>query len=256
MTDIAIRTKGITKEFAGLVAVNNVDCEIRRNETVGVIGPNGAGKSTFFNLLTGYFIPESGRIDYFDKEITRVPPHERVALGIVRTFQLVSVFDTLTVLENMLLARVRFDGAYRRTDRFFLKSLSRSTQTVFCMEALDAIGIANKAHVKVSQLSYGKKRELEIAIAMTMDPTVLLLDEPLAGLSMVEITEIVNIIRGLKGKMTIVLVEHKISKVLDLVERLYVMHEGQVITCGEPNAVICDPAVKQCYFGKEDAVCY
>ncbi len=122
--------------------------------------------------------------------------------------------------------------------------------------ALDAIGIADKSGVKVSQLSYGKKRELEIAIAMTMDPTVLLLDEPLAGLSMVEITEIVNIISALKGKMTIVLVEHKISKILDLVERLYVMHEGQVITCGEPNAVICDPAVKQCYFGKENAVCY
>jgi branched-chain amino acid transport system ATP-binding protein len=256
MTDIAIRTKGITKEFAGLVAVNRVDCEIRRNETVGIIGPNGAGKSTFFNLLTGYFIPEAGQIHYFDKDITRVPAYERVALGIVRTFQLVSVFDTLTVLENMLLARVRFDDAYRRNDRFFLKALSGSKETAYCLRALDAIGIADKSGVKVSQLSYGKKRELEIAIAMTMDPTVLLLDEPLAGLSMVEISEIINIIGGLKGKMTIVLVEHKISKILDLVERLYVMHEGQVITCGEPNAVICDPAVKQCYFGKENAVCY
>ena len=124
------------------------------------------------------------------------------------------------------------------------------------MKALDSIGIADQADTKVSGLSYGKKRELEIAIALTMNPKVLLLDEPLAGLSMVEITEIVNIIKGLRGTLTILLVEHKISKILDLVGRLYVMHEGQVITCGEPNAVICDPDVKRCYFGKEEVVCY
>jgi branched-chain amino acid transport system ATP-binding protein len=256
MAEIIIQTKGIRKEFNGLVAVNAVDCEIRENETVGIIGPNGAGKSTFFNLLTGYFIPEAGQVYFFGKDITKMPPYERVALGIVRTFQLVSVLDTLSVLENVMLARVRFDKSYGVKNRFFLKNLLKSHEVDRCMKSLDTIGIADKADVKVSELSYGKKRELELAIALTMNPKVLLLDEPLAGLSMVEINEIVNIIKELRGSLTILLVEHKISRILDLVERLYVMHEGQVISVGEPNAVICDPIVKQCYFGKEDAACY
>jgi len=124
------------------------------------------------------------------------------------------------------------------------------------MRSLDTIGIADKASAKVSELSYGKKRELEIAIALAMNPKLLLLDEPLAGLSMIEINEIMGIIRALKGKFTIVLVEHKISHIMDLVERLHVMHEGQIICCGEPNRVICDPAVQECYFGREDGACY
>jgi branched-chain amino acid transport system ATP-binding protein len=256
MADIIIQTKGIRKEFNGLVAVDAVDSEIRENEIVGIIGPNGAGKSTFFNLLTGYFIPEAGKVFFFGKDITKTPSYERVALGIVRTFQLVSVLDSLSVLENVMLARIRFDRSYQVRSRFLLKNLLKSKEVDRCLKALDTIGIADKADVQVSELSYGKKRELELAIALTMDPKVLLLDEPLAGLSLVEINEIVNIIKGLRGTLTILLVEHKISRILDLVERLYVMHEGRVISVGEPNAVICDPAVKQCYFGKEDTACY
>jgi branched-chain amino acid transport system ATP-binding protein len=254
MAEVVITTRGVTKQFDGLVAVNNVDFEIRNGDTAGIIGPNGAGKSTFFNLLTGLYIPDSGSIIYFGRDITKMPPYDRVDLGIVRTFQLVSVFDTLTVLENMMLARIRFDKTYGKS-RFFLRNLLKSREVEGCLKALDTIGIADKGDVKVSDLSYGKKRELEIAIALSMDPKLLLLDEPLAGMSMVEITEIMGIIRGLKSTLTIVLVEHKISKILDLVDTLYVMHEGQIICSGEPNAVICDPAVKECYFGK-DNVCY
>jgi branched-chain amino acid transport system ATP-binding protein len=254
MAEVVITTKGVTKQFDGLVAVNNVDFEIRDGDTVGIIGPNGAGKSTFFNLLTGLYIPDSGSIAYFGRDITKMPPYDRVDLGIVRTFQLVSVFDTLTVLENMMLARIRFDKTYGK-NRFFLRNLLKSREVEGCIKSLDTIGIADKSDVKVSDLPYGKKRELEIAIALSMDPKLLLLDEPLAGMSMVEITEIMGIIRGLKSTLTIVLVEHKISKILDLVDTLYVMHEGQIICSGEPNAVICNPAVKECYFGR-DNVCY
>jgi len=256
MNEPIISTKGARKEFDGLVAVNNVDYEVRENETAGIIGPNGAGKSTFFNLLTGYFIPEAGSVSFFGRDITHMPPYDRVSLGIVRTFQLVSVFDTLSVLENMLMARVRFDPGYTSTSRFFLKNMLSSREVGPCLEALASIGIADKANVKVSELSYGKKRELEIAIALSMKPKLLLLDEPLAGLSMFEINETMGIIKKLKGTLTIVMVEHKISQILDVVERLHVMHEGQIICQGEPNTVICDPAVKECYFGKEDAVCY
>jgi branched-chain amino acid transport system ATP-binding protein len=256
MSDVIISTQGVRKEFIGLVAVNNVDYEIRENETAGIIGPNGAGKSTFFNLLTGYFIPDAGRITYYGQDVTRMPSYDRVGLGIVRTFQLVSVLDNLTVLENIMLARIRFDKSCRIRSRFFLRNLLKSNEVNLCMESLGSIGIADKARVKVSELSYGKKRELEIAIALSMNPKLLLLDEPLAGLSMFEINEIIGIVRSLKGRFTIVLVEHKISQIMDLVEKLHVMHEGQVICHGEPNMVICDPTVRECYFGKEDTVCY
>lgn len=254
-SDVVISTKGVTKKFDGLVAVNQVDFQIRQGETAGIIGPNGAGKSTFFNLLTGLYIPDSGNIIYYGRDITDIPPYERVDLGIIRTFQLVSVFDTLTVIENMMLARVRFDKKYKKTN-FFLKKLLRSNEKETCMKALETIGIASKADILVSDLPYGKKRELEIAIALSMEPKLLLLDEPLAGMSMVEIIEIMDIIRALKSKFSIVLVEHKISKILDVVDVLYVMHEGQIICSGEPNRVICDPAVKECYFGKDNNVCY
>lgn len=254
-TDFVISTKGVKKQFDGLVAVNNVDFAMRERETVGIIGPNGAGKSTFFNLLTGLYFPDSGNINYYGREITKMPPYKRVDLGIIRTFQLVSVFDTLTVMENMMLGRVRFDRIYGKS-RFFLKSLLKSKEIDTCMIALEKIGIANQANVKVSDLPYGKKRELEIAIALSMEPKLLLLDEPLAGMSTVEIVEIMDIIKGLKSKLTIALVEHKISRILDLVDTLYVMHEGQIICSGEPNAVICDLTVKECYFGKDSNVCY
>jgi len=254
MAEVVITTRGVTKQFDGLVATNNVDFEIRVGDTVGIIGPNGAGKSTFFNLLTGLYIPDAGSINYFGKDITKMPPYKRVGLGIVRTFQLVSVFDTMTVLENMMLARIRFDETYGKR-RFFLRDLLKSREVDDCLKALDTFGIADKGHVKVSELPYGKKRELEIAIALSMNPRLLLLDEPLAGMSMVEIIEIMDIIRGLKSTLTIVLVEHKISKIIDLVDTLYVMHEGQIICSGEPNTVISDSKVKECYFGK-DNVCY
>src|SRR3974377_1065555 len=126
MNDVIISTHAVRKEFNGLVAVDNVDYEIRENETAGIIGPNGAGKSTFFNLLTGYFIPDAGTISYFGKEITQMAPYDRVHLGIVRTFQLVSVLDNLSVMENIMLARIRFDASYRVRERFFLKSLLKS----------------------------------------------------------------------------------------------------------------------------------
>lgn len=254
MAEVVITTKGVTKQFDGLVAANKVDFDIRDGDTVGIIGPNGAGKTTFFNLLTGLYLPDSGNITYLGRDITKMPPYERVDLGIVRTFQLVSVFDTFTVLENMMLARIRFDKTYGNA-RFFLKNLFKSREVDKCLKALDTIGIADQGDTKVSELPYGKKRELEIAVALSMDPKLLLLDEPLAGMSMVEITEIMGIIKGLKSTITIVLVEHKISKILDLVDTLYVMHEGQIICSGEPNEVICDAAVKECYFGR-DNVCY
>ncbi|MBW1780762.1 MAG: ABC transporter ATP-binding protein [Deltaproteobacteria bacterium] len=252
MSEIIQEKKNATKRFDGLVAVNRITYDVKEGETSGIIGPNGAGKSTFFNLLTGYFRPEEGQVFYQGKDITRMPSYERVNRGIARTFQLVSVFDSMTVLENMMLARIRLGRNYRSKTRFFFRNVRHRALMNECLGALDTMGIAAKAEIKTSDLSYGEKRELEIAIALSLNPRVLLLDEPFAGLSQVEIITISEVITQLKGKFAIVIVEHKISKLMELVERLCVINEGELICSGSPEEVICDPDVRECYWGKEE----
>ena len=251
-----LSTTGATKRFDGLVAVNNITYELSEGESAGIIGPNGAGKSTFFNLLTGYFKPDEGKIFYHGNEITNTPPYERVTQGIARTFQLVSVFDSMTVLENMMLARVRLGQNYRSKTRFFFKNVRHPALMEDCLKSLNTMGIADKSEKKTADLSYGEKRELEIAIALSLNPKVLLLDEPFAGLSQVEIVHISNVIKELKGKFAIAIVEHKISKLMELVDRLSVINEGELIASGPPEEVIHDPEVRKCYWGEEDLECY
>ena len=256
MPEPILATNGATKRFDGLVAVNNITYELSDGESAGIIGPNGAGKSTFFNLLTGYFKPDEGQVFYEGKEITETPPYDRVTSGISRTFQLVSVFDSMSVLENMMLARIRLGQDYRSKFRFFLKKVHHKELIDECLESLETMGISEKADTKTSDLSYGEKRELEIAIALSQQPKVLLLDEPFAGLSQVEIIQISNVIKELKGKFTIAIVEHKISKLMELIDRLSVINEGELIANGPPDQVIGDPRVRECYWGKEDMQCY
>jgi branched-chain amino acid transport system ATP-binding protein len=256
MSEPILTTKGTTKRFDGLVAVNDITYELIDGESAGIIGPNGAGKSTFFNLLTGYFKPDAGQIFYRGNEITTTPPYERVTQGIARTFQLVSVFDSMTVLENMMLARVRLGQNYRSKTRFFFKNVQHKALIDKCLQSLDTMGISDKAEKKTADLSYGEKRELEIAIALSLNPRVLLLDEPFAGLSQVEIVHISNVIKELKGKFAIAIVEHKISKLMELIDRLSVINEGELICSGSPEEVIRDPRVRKCYWGEEDLGCY
>jgi branched-chain amino acid transport system ATP-binding protein len=256
MANTILSTENASKHFDGLVAVNRITYELKEGESAGIIGPNGAGKSTFFNLLTGFFKPDEGKVFYHGKEITTMPAYERVNRGIARTFQLVSVFDSMTVLENMMLARIRMGRNYQSKFRFFLKNVRHQALMDECLNALDMMGIADKAEIVTSDLSYGEKRELEIALALSLNPKVLLLDEPFAGLSQVEIINISNVIKQLKGRFSISIVEHKISKLMELVDRLFVINEGELICSGVPDQVICDPLVRECYWGKEDMVCY
>ena len=256
MPEPILATQGASKHFNGLTAVNRVTYQLLDKESAGIIGPNGAGKSTFFNLLTGLYLPDEGQVFYQGQEITRMPSYQRVTRGLSRTFQLVSVFDALSVMENMMLARIRLGPDYRSKGRFFFKNVRHRTLEEECRQALDTLGIAAKADTLTSDLSYGEKRELEIAIALSLNPKVLLLDEPFAGLSPVEIVHISGVIKGLKGQFALVIVEHKISRLMELVDRLSVINEGQLICQGLPEEVICDPQVRECYWGKEDAVCY
>lgn len=253
--DVLIQTQGLHKRFDGLAAVNDVNYLIKEGEAAGIIGPNGAGKSTFFNLLTGLFPPSEGKIYFLGKDITGAPSYQRVEMGLVRTFQLVSVFDSLTALDNLVLAKIRFNRDYKVRRRFFFKEARHAGTIGLCQEVLQTVGIPGKGDTKAGELSYGDKRKLEIAIALSLNPRILLLDEPLAGLSDAEIHEVLHLIRQVKKNFTLILIEHKISRIVDLVEKLSVMHEGRLIAEGRPQEVLCNPLVRQVYWGREEMKC-
>lgn len=246
-----IETRGLTKRFGGLTAVNGVDFSVREGQIAGVIGPNGSGKTTLFNLLSGYFPPTEGTISFQGQEITRLPPYRRVMLGMSRTFQLVSVFNSLRVWENLVLSSLRFRNGQASLSSFYFRSAREKEVVEDCLSALRIVGLEGKATLPTSQISYGDKRRLEIAIALSLKPRLLLLDEPLAGLSDYEIAEVLALIRQIREGFTLVIIEHKISKVVDLVERLSVMNDGHVIAEGVPEQVLQDPAVRECYWGRE-----
>jgi branched-chain amino acid transport system ATP-binding protein len=250
-----IATSGLTKRFNGLTAVNRVDFRVNEGQTSGIIGPNGSGKTTLFNLLSGYFTPTDGTIVFKGNPIAHTPPYERVRLGVGRTFQLVSVFTSLTVWENLVLANLRFKPKEMSPRRFFLRSARHAATLADCARALAWVGLTEKAHASVAELSYGDKRMLEIGIVLSLKPRLLLLDEPLAGLSDHEIAQVVEMIRGIRSRLTVVIIEHKISKIVELVERLSVMNEGRLICEGTPDDVLCNPQVRECYWGKEGAAC-
>jgi len=249
-----IETRGATIDFNGLLAVDSVNFAMKEGEAIGVIGPNGAGKTTFFNLLTGLFFPTDGKIFFFGKDITTMPPHKRVMMGIVRTFQLVSVFDSLPVIDNLILSTHRISGNQESKGKFFFSDAHHHQMEASCLSALKMMGIENKADILTAELSYGDKRKLELAVALSLNPRILLLDEPFAGLSDMEIGEVSQILQEVKKKFSFVIIEHKISHIIELVQRLCVMHEGKLIAEGPPSEVLCNSLVREVYWGKEEGL--
>jgi branched-chain amino acid transport system ATP-binding protein len=251
MTEI-LSAEGLSKHFGGLIAVNKVYFSIKQDEVTGIIGPNGSGKTTLFNLLSGFFPPTEGRITLFGDDITHIPPHERVMKGMVRTFQLVSVFNSMVVWENLVLSVIRFREKYATLRKFFFSSTKNEEIWENCVNAMKLVGLESKAMSLTSELSYGSKRMLEIGIALSLNPKLLLLDEPLSGLGDVEISEVLDLLNRIKKTLTLVIIEHKLSKIVNLVDRLCVMNEGNFICEGEPDHVLCDPSVRECYWGKSE----
>jgi branched-chain amino acid transport system ATP-binding protein len=237
MSEILV-AEGLSKHFGGLIAVNKVKFAIKEGEVSGIIGPNGSGKTTFFNLLSGFFPPTEGRIFFFGEDITSIPPYQRVIKGMVRTFQLVSVFNSMTVWENMVLSSIRFKEKHTAPRKFFFSSTRNEDIQENCLKALKLVGLESKAMTLTSELSYGSKRML------------LLLDEPLSGLGDIEISEVLELLHRVKKDLTLVIIEHKLSKIVNLVERLCVMNEGNFICQGNPDNVLCNPSVRECYWGK------
>jgi branched-chain amino acid transport system ATP-binding protein len=249
--EVILESKSVSKRFGSFTAVDQVDYKLFQGEAAGIIGPNGAGKSTFFNLLTGLFPPSEGKISLFTQDVTRLRADQRVRLGVVRTFQLVSVFDTLSVLDNLVLSVARFDAKTGKRPAFILGSAHPGHVVDACLASLERVGIEHLSREMTASLSYGDKRKLEIAMGLALKPKVLLLDEPLAGLSDAEIREILALVNEVKREMTLVIIEHKISRIVDLVGRLSVMHEGRLIADGAPHEVLEDPLVRQVYWGSD-----
>lgn len=233
------------------MAVDNVTMAVHEKELIGLLGPNGAGKSTLINLISGFYPPDRGTILFSGGDITHLSSHARVKRGIVRTFQLVSVFNNLTVLENAALASITHSDKYTSPKQRFMTELLDSKVTDDCMKELQTVGLQDKAQTPVANLAYGEKRKLEIVMALALDPKLVLLDEPLSGLSEAEIPELLDVLKKTSETRTILLVEHKISKISAFIRRLSVMFEGKIISDGEPDAVLNDPQVKKVYWKYE-----
>jgi branched-chain amino acid transport system ATP-binding protein len=242
-----VRTEGLTKAFGALTAVNAVTLEVQEGALHSVIGPNGAGKTTFFNLLTGQLTPTSGRIIFDGRDIAGTPPHKVAHLGIARSFQRTSIFPTLSIADNVWLAafarQESWRGlAWRRADRY-PELLDRA------LAALGEVGLGDKAGQPAREISHGEQRQLELAIALAAAPRLLLLDEPAAGLSPDETQKMVALVRKLKGRYTIVLIEHKIGVVMSMSDQISVMHFGSVIAEGTPAEIQRNEEVRRAYLG-------
>lgn len=246
MDDVILHTEGLTKEFSGFFAVQGVALKVRRGTIHALIGPNGAGKTTCFNLLTKFLSPSRGRITFKGRDITRTKPADVARLGLVRSFQISSVFPHLTVLENVRIALQRTRGGSFDFWRP-AKVLDRFNDRA--MELLDAVGLAALPHAPAVELSYGRKRALEIATTLALDPEMMLLDEPTAGMGHEDVGRIAALIKKVAAHRTVLMVEHNLSVVADLSHHITVLARGEILAEGDYESVSKDPQVVQAYMG-------
>ncbi|HUZ32949.1 MAG TPA: ABC transporter ATP-binding protein [Xanthobacteraceae bacterium] len=241
-----LQTEDLTKEFAGFVAVRSVNLQVVRGTIHALIGPNGAGKTTCFNLLTKFLSPTRGRIMFAGRDITSLKPADVARLGIGRSFQISAVFPHLTVLENVRIALQR-----RRGNSFdFWRSKRALASLDNQANALIAdVGLSAYVGALAVELSYGRKRALEIATTLALEPELLLLDEPMAGMGREDILRISRLIRSVAANRTVLMVEHNLSVVADLCDRITVLTRGQILAEGDYETVSADPAVREAYLG-------
>jgi branched-chain amino acid transport system ATP-binding protein len=246
MTEVVLRTHALVKRFGGLTATNEVSLTIARGARHALIGPNGAGKTTLINQLTGVLTPTSGRVELLGRDITRLAPHRRVGLGLVRTFQINQLFATLTPLQSLAVAVAsRLDAARR-----WWRPLGADAAIAAECEALLAqFHLEQHAQRPTRELPYGKRRLLEIALAVAQRPKVLLLDEPAAGVPAAERADILATVAALPAEVSVVLIEHDMDLVFSFASRITVLVNGGVLTEGTPAAIAADPQVRAVYLG-------
>jgi branched-chain amino acid transport system ATP-binding protein len=250
MSEIILETEDLTKEFAGFVAVNGVNLKVGRGTIHALIGPNGAGKTTCFNLLTKFLQPTRGRIVFKGNDITRLAPADVARLGVVRSFQISAVFPHLTVLENVRIALQREHGNsfdFWRSKRVLERFNERA------LKLIDDVGLSEFANVSAVELPYGRKRSLEIATTLALDPEMLLLDEPTAGMGHEDIDRIAALIKSVAADRTILMVEHNLSVVENLCHRITVLTRGRVLAEGDYRSVSDNPEVREAYLGVGNA---
>ena len=244
--DIILATRGLGKDFKGFTAVGDVDLSVRRGSIHALIGPNGAGKTTCFNLLTKFLQPSRGAITYKGRDITAMKPADVARLGLVRSFQISAVFGHMTVLENVRIALQRRRGDnfdFWRSERV-LKALDGDAR-----DLIESVGLTEFADVTAVELSYGRKRALEIATTLALEPEMLLLDEPMAGMAHEDVERTSALIRRVSANRTILMVEHNLSVVASLSDTITVLARGNVLAEGDYAAVSKDPRVIEAYIG-------
>lgn len=250
-----LEVKAITRRFGGLVAVNEVSFTVGENEIFGVIGPNGAGKTTLFNTITGLIPPSSGQLIYQGEDITKQKPYQIAAKGIARTFQNLRLFKNLSALENVAIGDHIHNSSNFFQGVFGLRQATRQEEKTYqkALELLELVGLGERAQQQACNLAYGDQRRLEIARALALKPTILLLDEPAAGMNPNEKGALSQLIRQIRDdfNLTILLIEHHVPLVMGLCDRIAVLDFGQLIALGKPETVKNDPAVIEAYLGDE-----
>jgi branched-chain amino acid transport system ATP-binding protein len=246
--DTILETRALTKEFKGFVAVNNVDLKVRRGTIHALIGPNGAGKTTCFNLLTHFLTPTRGHIVYNGEEITGSRPAAIARKGLVRSFQISAVFPHLTVLENV---RIALQVKRGHSFDFWRSQKALSAYDARAVELIDAVGLAGYESMLAVELPYGRKRALEIATTLALDPELLLLDEPTAGMTHDDVERVAALIKRVAADRTVLMVEHNLSVVSTLSDHITVLARGEVIAEGDYATVSRHPAVIEAYLGSE-----
>ncbi|MFZ0074002.1 MAG: ABC transporter ATP-binding protein [Xanthobacteraceae bacterium] len=248
MSEPVLRVEALCKHFGGLLVTDNVTLTIAPGELHAVIGPNGAGKTTLINQISGLIRPDAGRIELGGRDVTALPMYARAALGLARSFQITSVLPRFSALENVALAVQARSGS---SFRFFGRAGRERVLNDQAEAVLAEVGLLGRAHVPAIALSHGEKRVLELAIALAMQPKLLLLDEPMAGIGRDETERLIAVLRALKGRFPVVLVEHDMTAVFALADRISVLIYGRILASGAPDTVRTDPAVITAYLGDE-----
>jgi branched-chain amino acid transport system ATP-binding protein len=247
--DFILEATGLSKQFRGFYAVKNVNLRVRRHTIHALIGPNGAGKTTCFNLLTTFLPPSAGRIRFNGEDISSSDPATVAAKGLVRSFQISAVFGQMTVLENIRVALQRKVGI---TYAFWRKDSSLNVLNARALELIDTVGLTKYVDTPAVSLSYGRKRVLELATTMALEPEMLLLDEPMAGLGHEDIGPVIRTIRNFAKGRTVLMVEHNMKVIAELCDQVTVLQSGEILAEGTYEEVSRDPAVIEAYVGGAD----
>ena len=248
--NIILESKGLTKAFLGFTAVKNVNLQVRQGSIHALIGPNGAGKTTVFNLLTKFLSPSSGVILFDGQDVTHEYPAQIARRGLVRSFQISAIFGHLTALENV---RIALQRQAKLATQFWQSNSVLNTLNARAIELLEAVNLGLFIDAKAVDLSYGRKRALEIATTLALDPQVILLDEPMAGMGHEEIDRVVALIRQAAIGRTVLMVEHNLSVVSNLCDTITVLQRGEIIAEGDYKTVSSDAGVRKAYMGSEVA---